>query len=137
MLNSPMKTKLFSIAVVGILCACSTVARAAEPIKQIHYRDAENLVIHKVRMDYPIEARRSKITGSGVVVVKVNTAGIVTSTMMGQSTGSPILDRAAVSGLKLWRFKPGPSILHSDASNIYDAGRVPLKPHWLFRSARR
>lgn len=105
--HSPMKAKLFSIVVVGVLCACSSFARAAESIKLLSCQEAENLAIQKPRLKYPIEARRSKITGSGTVVVRVNTAGVVTSTTMGTTTGSPILDRAAVSGCKFWRFKPG------------------------------
>lgn len=101
-----MRTKLLPIVLVGILCVCSTFARAAEP-ERISYQEAEKLVIRAPRLKYPIEARRSKTTGSGVVVVRVNAAGVVTTTTMRQSTGSPILDRAAVSGFKLWRFKPG------------------------------
>ncbi len=103
-----MKAKLFPIVLVGILCVCSTVARAAaETNKLISCKEAEKIAIRKPLMNYPIEARRSKITGSGTVVVRVNAAGVVTSTTMGVTTGSPILDRAAVSGCKQWRFKPG------------------------------
>ena len=49
-----------------------------------------------------------KITGSGVCVMTVDSgSGSVTSAEMAQSTGSPILDNAATSAFRRWRFKPG------------------------------
>jgi TonB family protein len=60
------------------------------------------------RPEYPYEARRQKITGSGIVVMTVDRAsGSVTSVAMEASTGSPLLDNAAVTGFRRWRFKPG------------------------------
>ncbi len=60
------------------------------------------------RPEYPYEARRQKITGSGIVVMAVDRAsGDVTSVAMETSTGSPLLDNAAVTGFRRWRFKPG------------------------------
>ena len=64
-------------------------------------------MIFKPRIQYPYEARRSKITGSGIIVVTVNGDGSVGSASMGQSTGSPILDNAATSAFRSARFKPG------------------------------
>jgi TonB family protein len=34
-------------------------------------------------------------------------SGSVTSVVMEASTGSPVLDNAAVAGFRRWRFKPG------------------------------
>lgn len=60
------------------------------------------------RPEYPYEARRTHATGSGVCVVTVDTgSGNVTDATMAQSIGSPLLDNAAVSAFKRWRFKPG------------------------------
>ena len=56
---------------------------------------------------YPLAARRSRVTGSGLVGGHVTPAGDVDQTWMGVSTGSPLLDRAATSWLKRCRFKPG------------------------------
>jgi protein TonB len=69
--------------------------------------EVKKLALFAPRPEYPFVARQRKITGSGVVVVKVDATGIVTSATMRQSTGSPILDRAATSGFRRWRFKPG------------------------------
>jgi protein TonB len=64
-------------------------------------------MIFKPRIQYPYEARRSKIMGSGTIVVSVASDGSVTDASMGASTGSPILDNAATSAFRSARFKPG------------------------------
>jgi protein TonB len=64
-------------------------------------------MIFKPPIQYPFEARRSKTTGSGVIVVSVGADGSVNDASMGVSTGSPILDNAATSAFRRARFKPG------------------------------
>jgi TonB family protein len=60
------------------------------------------------RPAYPYEARRQKITGSGVAVMTVNPAtGDVIDAVMQESTGSLVLDNAAVAAFRKWRFKAG------------------------------
>ncbi len=55
--------------------------------------------------EYPYQAKRAHITGSGVCVMIVDTAsGNVTSAMMAESTGDDILDKVT---FQRWRFKPG------------------------------
>jgi protein TonB len=64
-------------------------------------------MIFKPRIQYPYEARKAKITGSGVVVVSVGSDGSVTGVSMGVSTGNAILDNTATSAFRSARFKPG------------------------------
>jgi TonB family protein len=60
------------------------------------------------RPDYPYEARRSKITGQGVIAMTIDSrSGYVTEVSLVQSTGSPYLDNAAATAFRRWRFKPG------------------------------
>jgi TonB family protein len=60
------------------------------------------------RLEYPYEARRQRITGSGIAALTVDPVnGSVTSVVMDVSTGNPVLDNAAVTGFHRWRFKPG------------------------------
>lgn len=60
------------------------------------------------RPEYPYEARRGKITGNGVSVMTVDAAsGNVIDVVMSKSTGSLLLDNAAITGLRRWRFKAG------------------------------
>ena len=57
---------------------------------------------------YPYEAKRAHITGSGVCVMTVDTAsGNVTGAVMEQSTGNGILDKVTTDAFQKWRFKPG------------------------------
>ena len=66
------------------------------------------MTVFAPRPEYPYAARRQKITGSGVALIVVDSvSGTVLEVSMRQSAGSPILDDAAIAGLKRWRFKPG------------------------------
>jgi TonB family protein len=63
-------------------------------------------------VQYPYEAKRQRITGSGVILVEVDSAtGRVIGARMGVSTGSAILDNAATSAFQQARFKPGTASL--------------------------
>src|SRR5260370_25434746 len=69
---------------------------------------AKALAINAPRPQYPYEARSRKITGSGVCVVTVDPgSGNVTGASVPQSIGNPILDNAALSAFREWRFRPG------------------------------
>jgi protein TonB len=69
---------------------------------------AKAMAINSPRPPYPYEARAHKITGSGVIVANVDAAsGTVTDASVASSTGSSILDDAAVSTFRRWRFRPG------------------------------
>jgi len=58
--------------------------------------------------EYPYQAKRAHITGSGVCVMKIDTAsGNVTSAIMAESTGDDILDKVTIKTFQRWRFKPG------------------------------
>jgi TonB family protein len=68
----------------------------------------EAALIFKPRIEYPYEARRQRITGTGIIIIQVDRAtGNVTDVRMLQSTGSSILDGASVSAFRRARFKPG------------------------------
>ena len=69
---------------------------------------AKAVATYAPRPQYPYEARSRRITGSGVCVLDVDVAsGTVTSATMAQSIGSPILDNAALSAFRQWRFRAG------------------------------
>ena len=57
--------------------------------------------------EYSLEARRRRLAGRGVFELTISEdTGDVKSVTIAESTGYPILDRAAVRALKLWRFRP-------------------------------
>jgi TonB family protein len=69
---------------------------------------ARALAVSAPRPEYPYEARRAKVTGSGIALFSVDSAtGQVREVTMSQSTGSVVLDQATIAGLRRWRFKPG------------------------------
>jgi len=71
--------------------------------------DHRAVLISGVRPEYPYEARKRRITGSGIVVMHIDRAtGNVTSCEMAPSTGDEMLDDAAMFAMRQWRFKPGP-----------------------------
>lgn len=74
----------------------------------LSFSSAKIVALSAPRPEYPYEARRQKITGSGIVTMTVDPAtGRVTEASMWQSTGNPYLDNAALTGFRRWRFKPG------------------------------
>ncbi len=72
---------------------------------------AKVLALNAPKLEYPYEAKRQKITGSGTVVLTVDpVGGNVTGVVMETSTGSSVLDNAALTGFRRWRFKPGTAL---------------------------
>lgn len=71
-------------------------------------RSVKAMVAYAPRPVYPYEARRQRITGSGVALLMVDpTSGNVTDVVMAQGCGNAILDNATLDALRRWRFKPG------------------------------
>ena len=65
-------------------------------------------VMYAPRPIYPYEARRQRMTGSGIALLSVDpVGGNVTNVRMKQSCGSVILDNATLDAFRRWRFKPG------------------------------
>jgi TonB family protein len=68
---------------------------------------AKALATYAPRPRYPYEARSRRIIGRGVCVVEVDAgSGSVTSASMASSIGNRMLDNAALSAFRQWRFKP-------------------------------
>jgi periplasmic protein TonB len=80
---------------------------STKPVVPIARPTGKAAMVYKPHIEYPYEARRSKITGSGVIVVAVGSGGEVTEASMGVSTGNAILDNAATSAFRRARFNPG------------------------------
>jgi len=69
---------------------------------------AKALATYSPHPPYPYEARARKLMGSGVIVVDVDPAsGNVTSASVSKSIGTPVLDEAALSTFRRWKFRPG------------------------------
>jgi len=90
-----------------VSAAQSDVASFSTPTS-LSLSAAKALAVSAPLPEYPYEARRANITGSGVCAMIVDTAsGKVTNAMMAQSTGNAILDKVTTETFRRWRFKPG------------------------------
>lgn len=66
------------------------------------------MVAYAPRPVYPYEARRQRVTGSGIALLTIDqNLGTVTDVRMAQSCGNVILDNSTLDALRRWRFKPG------------------------------
>jgi len=71
-------------------------------------RSVKAMMAYAPRPVYPYEARRQRVTGSGIALLTVDqTSGTVTDVRMAQSCGNVILDNSTLDALRRWRFKPG------------------------------
>lgn len=62
--------------------------------------------LHNPKPPYPLIARRLKMEGTAVVHVLVNAEGKPEIVRLGKSSGSSVLDRAALTAVESWSFVP-------------------------------
>ena len=71
-------------------------------------RSVKAMVAYAPRPVYPYEARRQRVTGSGVALLTIDqTSGTVTNVIMTQSCGNALLDKSTLDAFRRWRFKTG------------------------------
>lgn len=71
-------------------------------------RSVKAMVGYAPRPVYPYEARRQRVTGSGVALLTIDqTSGTVTNVLMTQSCGNAILDNSTLDAFRRWRSRPG------------------------------
>jgi protein TonB len=77
------------------------------PFVTMTAEEAKKVAVASYEPEYPVEARRRHLTGSGVLELKLSPdTGEVLSVTVITSTGHSILDRAAIDAFKRWRFRP-------------------------------
>jgi TonB family protein len=103
-----MRIRVGLILLAGLSVHSSAQFRAAAARLDRATELDRSMAISATRPYYPYEARLNRITGSGIVVMEIDpSTGEVKRATMAQSTGSEILDRAALDAFRRWRFKPG------------------------------
>jgi TonB family protein len=99
--NKMRKQQIFTIMAVALLA--SSAIMAAPGIDSHWIRET---AISYRWPEYPLEARSRHITGTGVFLLFVNPkTGLVTKVHTHKSTGSPILDKAAIKAFWFWGFQ--------------------------------
>jgi TonB family protein len=92
--------------------------------------ELKQYTVSSKRPDYPMEARRARLSGAGIFVLNVDKrTGAVTSVDTETSTGSKVLDSYATSAFSAWRFKPG-TFLKVRMPSVFNVRR-PANP-WVF-----
>ena len=96
------------IACLSVTAVCSVVAEENSVSTLKKETKGKALAIYAPRPEYPLQARRNRLSGSGVALLDVDKCtGYVTSARMLQSMGHKILDDVALKAFRQWRFKPG------------------------------
>ncbi|MGI8435897.1 MAG: energy transducer TonB [Chthoniobacterales bacterium] len=91
---------------LSLACVAASRGKHKEPAV-LSEAELASIVISAPRPEYPVEARRAHITGSGWFQMVIDDRGRVKTVRITHSTGSKPLDGAAVQALLRWRFKPG------------------------------
>lgn len=102
-----MRTPICEILLILLLLQASTHRGvSADQTQQV--ASAKALAIYAPRPQYPYEARARRQVGSGIAILAVEpSTGIVKNAEMATSTGHELLDNAALSAFRKWRFRPG------------------------------
>lgn len=95
--------QLIQISALSLCCVSSLFATE---VKVVTSDELWALFDKKMFPVYPYEARRSRITGSGIYRMYINPDGSVRTVGVMKSTGSKILDLAAAGGLYHCHLKP-------------------------------
>lgn len=67
---------------------------------------------------YPLRALREGASGTVLVLAHIGPDGVPTSTQVAQSSGSRELDRAALQGVRQWRFEPAIADGHPSVGEV-------------------
>ena len=95
---------LLGFPIIALVSLSSVDAQPATPAQSVSLPQA----IYSPQPVYRPEWAKQNLTGKGVVLVTIDPkTGMVTGTRMLQSTGSKLLDGAALEAYSKWRFKPG------------------------------
>jgi TonB family protein len=100
--------KLSHIFIIMAAALASTPECFADQAKVEAPVQLSDLMVSIPRPTYPVEAKLRHITGSGMcdIVFRPET-GVVTRVTVLQSSGSKLLDNAAVTAFMQWRARPG------------------------------
>src|SRR5439155_25839844 len=101
-----MRTLICEIVLILLLIDAPRHGFSANETRQVGSEKA--LAIYAPKPQYPLDARAQRIAGSGVAVLAVDPdTGVVKKAEMAASTGSSILDNAALDAFRRWKFAPG------------------------------
>src|SRR5438270_12438937 len=99
------------LSAVLLLCCLSLHDSGGKP-SNIFYRVSPpnaalklEPVVYAPHFEYPLTARKQRLEGSGLFEIHINPDGSVASVKTLRTTGSNMLDAAAITGFLRWRFR--------------------------------
>jgi TonB family protein len=110
--------RLVRVAALAFLAACATEDAVVEHPRLLDQEESP--------FRYPPELWDDGIEGETVVMVRVNTAGVVDSVYVYESSGQPAFDSAAMNGARNLWFAPG----RRDARETTMWARIPVR-FWI------
>ena len=84
------------------------------------HRVLHSLLQHQIRMlppRYPASAVREGLEGRVLLEIRIGGDGVIRSAQLAESSGHPVLDRAAIEGARSWNVRPGEAT--SDVSELH------------------
>ncbi len=94
-------------AILFCLLFAGRAAFARDPAVDISGVKPAAVGAYMPRPEYPRAARARRITGAGIVRLRVHIAsGVVTRAEIERTTGSALLDQSGLRTFQKWRFKP-------------------------------
>ncbi len=95
------------LLVLTLAVAATAMGADAPPVMSSEDAIRQHLLFYYPFPEYPSEARRQSITGSGIRELRFDyESGHLREVHVVTSTGSPLLDSSAIAGLKRWQAKP-------------------------------
>ena len=85
---------------LSLSVAVSGNSQAPKATQSKHY------ALYAPRPEYPLAARKRHWTGAGIFACNVRPDGTVASVDVLRSTGHEMLDQAAITAFRQWRFQP-------------------------------
>ena len=89
------------LVIVFLSVAVSANSQAPDATQAKHY------ALYAPRPEYPLAARTHHWTGAGIFACNIRPDGTVASVDVLRSTGHEMLDQAAITAFRQWRFHPG------------------------------
>jgi periplasmic protein TonB len=89
--------------VLALLVGLSAAVRASD---NSDATEAKHYALYAPRPEYPLAARKRHWTGAGLFACNIRSDGTVASVDILRSTGHQMLDQAAITAFRQWRFQP-------------------------------
>jgi TonB family protein len=102
-----MKRWIFYRIIRGLLATIFLCVAVSGNSKASDAAQAKHLALYAPHPEYPLAARKRHWTGAGVFACSIRSDGTVASVDVLRSTGHKMLDQAAITAFRQWRFHPG------------------------------